>query len=272
LLGVVAFGVSAEAWAQRADWDPDTHRSGAGVELYPWASDLGFHTAFIGFANIEAVDTFFIDPSLPIAGAIASEPGEEARAGLGNPSVAFRYAPKHGMVRWWIGGGLAAPLNAVDEDDWNLAVFRASMAMGFYNHYLWAEDAFPTWFTWGVDIRPIDILSIQFSGEPIVYVDVDDGGVFGDNDDVELGLQNRFGVELRDPQTGVGGGAHFKFVYFPTVDGDNFQAALEPFFAYTGDVFFVRFGLLFALDEPLGPPFDDGKVFSQHATLGGSWD
>jgi hypothetical protein len=269
---LVSLGAASVAHAQD-DWDPDTHRSGAGAELHEWGSDLGLHTGVVGFANIEAVDDFFIDVYLPFAFGIDGD--DNARAGLGNPNVAFRYAPHMGIVRWWIGGGLGAPLNAVDDLDWQVETFAAAASMAAYNSYLWAADSFPVWLTWGVDIRVIDILSIQFSGEPILLVRVDDE-TFAD--DVELAIQNRIGAELRDDETGLGGGAHFKLVYVPTDEddvfyrADNAQVSLEPFFAWTGETFFVRFGLLFALDKPLGPPFKDNGVFAQHGTFGGSWD
>jgi hypothetical protein len=274
LLALVASADSFDAYAQEDDWDPDTHRSGAGVELYPWSSDLGFHTAFIGFANIGVTEEFYIDVFLPFSAGIDGPGRNPERAGLGNPGAAFRYAPKMGIVRWWIGGGFAAPLASVDDADWNLENGFAAASMAFYQPYHWAEDFLPLYATGGADIRVHEYVSIQVSGEPIVLIEVDDTPI---RDSVELVLQNRVGAEVRHPDTGLGGGLHFKVVYVPTEDdslygtADNFQASIEPHFAYTGESFFVRFGLLFALDRPLGPAFDDGRVFSQHAIIGGSW-
>ncbi len=259
---------SAEALAEGEGWEPDTHRSGAGGEIYSWSSDLGLHSGFIGFANIGVTEEFYVDVFLPVALGVDTPGLVSERAGMGNPGAAFRYAPTNDIVRWWIGGGLAAPLNAVDDVDWQIETGFALSAMGGYQSYLWAPDSFPLFATGGADIRVHEYVSIQASLEPIVHIAVDDTRF---RDAAELVLQNRVGAEFRHTETGLGGGLHFKPVWWATADGDNFQMSLEPHFAYTGETFFVRFGLLFALDRPLGPAFDDGKVFSQHAILGGSW-
>lgn len=276
LSACAAFSVAlltSDAMAQNDEWDPDTHRSGAGGEIYSWSSDLGLHSAFIGFANIGfgSDEQFFIDVWLPIAAGVDGPFPNPERAGMGNPGVAFRYAPTMGIVRWWIGGGLALPLNAVDDFDWQLETGFATSAMGFYDSYMYLPDSLPLFVTGGADIRVHEWVSVQIGGKAIIDIEVDDRG---GRDGAELILQNRVGAEFRHTDTGLGGGLHFKPVLVPTERrffADNFQSSIEVHFAYTGEVFFVRFGALFALDRPLGPAFDDGRVFSQHAVLGGQW-
>jgi hypothetical protein len=262
---------SSNALAQKRDWDPDTHRQGAGADIWLWSlPDAEFlSTAPLGFVNVEPIDDFWIDAWLPY-NIVVGDPNE--RAAFGNPSIQFRYGPKMGITRWWVGGGVGIPLASIDVDiDYSLALYAGAASMGFYNLFLWA-DYMPLWATGGVDIRVVDFMSIQLSGEPMLYFDIDDDHA----DAVEFALQTRAGVEFRDPGSGVGGGVHVKIFWWPTdnfVENDLFQFSLQPFFGYTGDVFFLRFALLMPFDEPLGPFFDDnaGSVFSQELVLGGQW-
>jgi hypothetical protein len=261
-----------EAQAQARDWKPDTHRSGAGAELYVWdQAFFGTNFPIIGFANIEAVETFFIDVYLPFTSATGGFPDDRARAGLGNPTVAFRYAPTHGIARWWIGGGIGAPLGAVDDDHWRLALGGAFITTALYDSHLWATDAVPGHVTGGVDVRAADFMSIQAEAKISPWIAI------GRREEIEVVLQNRFGLEFRHPRLGIGGGVHAKLVWFPRevpLVRDRAQLSLEPHFAYTNEVFFVRLGVLHALDGPLGV-FDDNEdfeVISGHLTLGGSWD
>jgi hypothetical protein len=270
---VTLMALSSNAEAQRRDWDPDSHREAAGADIWLWAlphADF-FSTAPIFFLDVEPADDFWIDVWFPWNMAVGDPFFDDAVAGIGNPSIQFRYGPKMGITRWWIGGGIGLPMSEIDTYSWDNANLLGAESMGFYNSFLWV-DALPLWVTGGVDIRAVDFMSVQISGEPMLWFDVDDD----DPDTVEFALQTRAGVEFRDPGSGVGGGIHVKFFWWPTEgpDAGLFQAALHPFFAYTGDVFLLRFGLLFALDEPLGPFFDEGpdlNVFSQNLVVGGQW-
>jgi hypothetical protein len=215
---------------------------------------------------VEPIDDFWIDAWLPYNVMV-----DPARGAIGNPSIQFRYGPKMGITRWWVGGGVGIPLAAIDVDnDWDTALYAGAASMGFYNMFLW-HTYMPLWATGGADIRVVDFMSVQVSGEPMLFFDVGDRHF----DTVEFGIQTKGGVEFRDPGSGVGGGAHARIYWQPTRDflGDPFQFALHAFFAYTGDVFFMRFGLLFPFDHDLGPFFEDnrGRVFSQELVLGGQW-
>lgn len=273
---VTLMALSSNAEAQRRDWDPDSHREGAGADIWLWAlphADF-LSTAPVFFLDVEPVDDFWIDVWMPWNMAVGDPyPGDDIIGGVGNPSIQFRYGPKMGITRWWVGGGIGVPLAAIDDpnSEFHVANLYGAYSMGLYNSFLWF-DYLPLWATGGADIRVVDFMSVQISGEPMLFFDIDDD--YGDT--VEFGLQTKAGVEFRDPGSGVGGGIHLKFFWLPTEgpDAGPFQASLHPFFAYTGDVFFLRFGLLFALDEPLGPFFDDDfgpHVFSQQLVLGGQW-
>jgi hypothetical protein len=192
------------------------------------------------------------------------------QAAIGNPSIQFRYAPKMGITRWWVGGGLGLPLAAIEPDRaWESALGAASASMAYYNLFLWTEEHMPIWATGGADIRVVDFMSVQVSGEPMVFINIDGGP-----DGAEFALQTRGGVEFRHPRVGVGGGAHVKVFWNPTGDlvtpTDEAQFSVQPFFGYTGDVFFLRFGLLIAIDRPRSVA-DPNGVFSQELVLGGQW-
>lgn len=262
--------------AQRADWEPDTHRAGAGAEIYVWyasdflfGADFGTSVPVVGFVNIEATDDFFIDVYLPFASAVG---GDDTRVGLGNPTATFRYAPTHGVARWWLGGGISASMGAMDDRRWRDALSGAGVATALYDSHLWVVDAIPLHATGGVDIRVVDFMSLQAEAKVIPWLPIED------RRRVELVLQNRLGVEFRHPTVGFGGGIHGKVVYIPTIEGgvfpvDRAQTALEPHFAYTHEFFFLRLGVVHALDAPLGILDDGGiDVISGHLTLGGSWN
>jgi len=263
------------------DWKPDTHRSGAGAEIFVWDNDfVGTNFPIIGFANIGFLDEFFIDVQLPFNTSFDGPgiPERKTRAAMGNPSVAFRYAPTHQGdavdVRWFVGGGLVLPVGSFTDDaDYLFPLGTAFAATTFYDGYLWAVDAIPIYATGGVDIRITDWMSAQAEMKIVPWIPIDD------RNDAELFIQNRFGAEFRHPELGIGGGLDVLLVADLLDDSnllsgndDRAQVAMEPYFAYTNERFFLRLGLRQALDEPLGFAFDDGKVVSGHLTVGGSWD
>ena len=149
---------SAEASAQGRDWVPDSHRSGAGLDAYfGYADDIAFVAPMVGFANIGVTEVFFIDVHLPWASADLEAAGLTADprfvAGLGHPGVTFRYAPRHGPIRWWIGGGLNAPMGRIEDNAWRGALGLASAATVVYDSQLWATGSLPVFLTWGIDGR-----------------------------------------------------------------------------------------------------------------------
>jgi hypothetical protein len=275
---VVALGGAGDAHAQ--EWEPDTHRSGAGADMTLWSAEfVGTITPVVGFGNFGVSENFYIDAYLPFAvwvdgprfalGGFGG--GGENRATIGNPTIAFRYVDKAGIVRWFIGGGAGIPLTTVDDADMVFTDLSAIAAGAGYNAHYWLPDYLPLHATGGVDIRVVDPLSIQMAFEPMLFLELDAPG----GDAAEHAVQGRVGLEGR-ANNGIGGGFWLKSVWFVTDNAsgtfrDNFQFALEPYFAYTGDAFFLRAGFLLALDEPYGFGFDTGGTFSGRLMLGGSW-
>jgi hypothetical protein len=87
------------------------------------------------------------------------------------------------------------------------------------------------------------------------------------NDTVDMVLQHAIEVQFGHR---VGGGLRLQGVWLPTfseldvahsLEGDLYQAALEPFFAFEHRSMFMRLGILMPLDEPLGPPFAEAWGF-----------
>lgn len=279
LCPLLALPSIAHAQEGRESWKPDTHRSGAGAEIFLWDTDaFGTNLPIIGFANIGFAEDLFIDVQVPFNTSFNGPDTfgleETTRAAIGNPAVAFRYAPTMGddvVVRWFVGGGLVFPVGTINDDpDFLFALGSGFLTTTLYDGYLWALDALPMFATGGVDIRPVEWVSIQTELKIIPWIALDD------RNDSELYIQNRFGAEFRHPEIGIGGGLNFLLVADVTDDGlgrdDRAQVAMEPYFAYTNERFFTRLGLRQALDEPLGFAFDDGRVVSGHLTVGGSWD
>jgi hypothetical protein len=74
-------------------------------------------------------------------------------------------------------------------------------------------------------------------------------------------------------RNGLGFGARLQGVALPGA-ADQFQVVFEPFIALSprnGRGFYLRVGFPLALDEPLGPGFDDNKLAAVRLALGGQW-
>ena len=89
------------------------------------------------------------------------------------------------------------------------------------------------------------------------------------DDGAEFLYQGRLELEARG-DSGWGGGAAFRLVHAVSSDADdNTQSAFDLFGSYTTpEALFARFGMLVAVDQPLGAGFDTGKVLTFHGALG----
>jgi len=119
----------------------------------------------------------------------------------------------------------------------------------------------PLFATGGLEWQ-LQPLFVRGSLEPLFFIPTDGG-------DLAVGSQQRVEAELK-ANVGVGGGLALQAVTAFTDAADRAQTSAEAFFSYDdAEDFFLRLGVLLALDEPLGFGFDEGKVLTVHLKLGG---
>jgi hypothetical protein len=276
----LAFTVTAAGGDAAAQgFTPDSHRTQVGAWTGWWSTEK---TLFSGgtvwptvhFGSIRIVDAAQIDIDVPTSMWIDGPafPDREFRAGVGNPTIGARYAPITGIVAWSVGGRLGLPVATIDDPDFQIASAVGLVAMAGYDIHLWAPNYMPFGITGGVDIQPVDALSIFFDVEPTFMVPLRDPNEF------EFVLQTRAGIDARHPTVGFGGGFAIPVVIIPTSDNgdltndDAAQLSFDAWLSYTHDVFFVRLGNILALDEPFGFGFDQGKVWTAYLKLGAFFD
>jgi hypothetical protein len=262
------YATSTAAAQELPDFDPESQENRIGIE-FDW-----LHTApFTGTINVLTWDLtaqiavtprLFIDAD--ISWAYADIPPTRDRGVFGNPVLGLHFADSISkVVHYFVGGSLAIPVNADPSD---LGAFTASYvasirAYAGLNRLL--PRAFPLTFRGGIEIISaplfvrIDLAPtflIALNNRVSTSVVLDQGN--------EIGLRARFGFL---------GGLRLQENFILTTAEDNAQLALEPFLGYESDGqgLFVRFGLLFALDERLGFGFNRGKDAIMRFSIGGKF-
>jgi hypothetical protein len=258
--------VSSEA---HAEWDPVMHRSDAGAEMYLWSADfVGTTTPIIPFFQVEPTPDLFLGFRFPVALTYLNR----FNAGLGNlPAFSIWYSDIAGKLNWYIGGRVAGPLGLIDDNGWRTATGRAAGAMGGYDLFLWAWDTLPFGALGGIEYRFADFFVLRAGGDLMFYPGLGGNDRFfaGRGGDFDVIFQTKVEPEFQS-DIGVGGGLSVMAWAAPTWAGDYAQILLLPYFAYDSQkTFFMRVGALLALDEPLGPAFDRGRVASIYLQLGG---
>ncbi|XXT18580.1 hypothetical protein WME94_50965 [Sorangium sp. So ce429] len=264
-------------------WDPPVHRSDAGVDLYLWSAQYnGTSLAAVPFVQFEPTPDLFINLQFPVALSIDSRRGgldlrSESRAGLGNPTFALYYSDIDGKLTWYAGGRLSLPLGAVDDADWRWATSSAGRAMALYDTHLWAADALPIGGFGGIEYRFGRPFVLRAGGDLTFFPSLSDEprrvGYLGSND-LDVVFQAKVEPEFQS-RAGFGGGVSLRMAWVPTAPDviDDAQTSLMPYFVYDSQkTFFMRAGLLLALDEPLGPAFDRERVASLYLQFGGHID
>jgi hypothetical protein len=251
------------------------HRSDAGVDIYLWPA-RGFGTAapVIPFIQFEPTDNLFINLRFPVSTAI--DAGDRFRAGLGNPTFSLWYSDISGKLTWYVGGRASLPIGLVRSGGWRYALDHASLAMGLTDVYLWAWDTLPFGALGGIEYRFADFFVLRAGGDLTFYPTLRGrrslGGAYeaGDFDAV---FQGKLEAEFQS-DSGAGGGLAVMTWAIPTFRyGDRAQTLLMPYFAYdTQRTFFMRVGGLVAVDRPLGPGLDRGRVASLYLQFGGHMD
>lgn len=188
----------------------------------------------------------------------------------GNPSLGARHVRPVGPKLFAsFGGAVGLPLMADKStayvDDYSRVIYdRRTAPSGYWNYRLYALSAVPVTATFGLEAHrgPFEL---RFQAEPTWFVGLGD----------EPGPDSR-GAELSAPshrdqgllphaleaQVGhhIAGGLRLQGVVVGW-GGDNYQAAVEPFFSLEKELFMLRLGLLLPLDSPLGPPFEESWGF-----------
>jgi hypothetical protein len=188
----------------------------------------------------------------------------------------------HGVLRVFrdaaldFGAAVSVPTRYDFTASTTLAVFAGTAAesRGYYDAYRLAPQTLSVRFPVGFEARFLGLLYGRAELDPDIWVPVGKSTVVSGT---QLTLEHALEVEARAP-FGVGGGLRFQAVFLIT-DGlsangaDYAQTAIEPFVGYEppGAGFFARFGVLFALNAPLGFGFDKDKLATFRTQLGGKF-
>jgi len=187
-----------------------------------------------------------------------------------NPSLGARYVqPIARGLFVSFGGAVALPL-LDDESTANLELYKVivyderAVPSGYWNYRLYALSAFPVTGTVGLEAHR-GLFELRLQAEPT--------WLFGLGDEPDPGYP-RADPSRRahrdqgllphalEAQVGhrVAGGVRLQGVVIGWGE-DNYQAAVEPFFALERELFMLRLGLLLPLDAPLAPAFEDSWGF-----------
>ena len=179
----------------------------------------------------------------------------------------MRYATstKGARATWYAGARIGAPLATLGDLHSDRANDLASASGGFGDFYRWVPELMPLVVTAGFEAHPSRRLWLRVPMDIVVLVPTTD------RREAKAGLIMRFEIEGQS-RAGVGGGAALQLVAsngFRTREDDRAQTALEPYFVFDNDRFFTRFGVLMAVDRPLGFALEQGGVLAAHLQIGG---
>jgi hypothetical protein len=251
---------------------PVARRSAVGVDLRWWSSEnTGSVFPIEPFFHYEVIPDLFLDVDLafaPQVGGIsfaADDPG--ARFGLGNPTVGAHYAASTAgeKMTWFAGLRVGLPLAQLGGLESDRANDLASAANAHGDFYRWVPELLPLVGRIGFEAQPRPGFWLRLPVDLMMLVPTTG------RRELKGGMVTRFEMEGQS-KGGVGGGGALQFVIsngFRTRRDDLAQIAIEPYFVFDNDRVFVRFGLILAVDEPLGPAFFDGGVLATDLRIGG---
>lgn len=234
---------------------PTSHRGGLRLELSAVGDgeqDVSGGSMLIA-PSIPLAERTFLDVRLPL--------GFATGFALGNPTLNLRHVVRaNRSVFVTLGGGLGLPL--LNDDTQDRRFFEVpNVAKGLYDFHEFYPFSVPLRFGAGVEAHVGELLILRLNGDLTAMFN------YGDNDEPEVAFQHAGEIQLGHT---FGGGLRVQGVALPTFEstgvrsefeGDLYQLALEPYFAYEGDLLFARVGLLLPLDEQLGPPFSQSYAF-----------
>lgn len=245
-----------------------------GGDLRWWSGDTtGSVFPIVPFVHYEVVPRVVLDFDFPIApqsggrsfGALEDEP--KSRFGLGNPMLgAHVESAERGSPFVFLGGiRVGIPLASFGDVDSDRAGDLASAANAHADFYHWVPELFPMVASLGFEAHPSGGLWIRLPLEIMLLVPTTERRT------VKTGISARFEMEGRGA-SGFGGGGALQLVVsdgFRTRREDTAQTSIEPYFIYDSGRFFVRFGIITALDRPLGFGLEKGGVISADLRVGG---
>jgi hypothetical protein len=251
---------------------PVERRTAIGADVRWWsAARAGSVFPIVPFFHYEVIPNLFLDADLAFAPQVGGrsfgvdDPG--ARFGLGNPTVGAHYgtSTEGERVTWFAGARIGLPLAQLGGVDSDRANDLASAANAHGDFYRWVPELLPIVGRLGFDAQPMPGLWLRLPLDLMVLVPTTD------RRQVKEGIIARFEIEGQT-KLGVGGGGALEVVVsdgFRTRDQDIAQIAMEPYFVFDNDRMFVRFGIILALDRPLGPGFNEGGVIATDLQIGG---
>lgn len=271
LIGLVAFAPLAASPAGAAE-TPVARRTAVGADLRWWWTERGGSVfPMVPFIHYEIFPDLFIDGELAFAPQRGGLPifGQEpvsSRFGIGNPMLGAHYASSEEgeAKRWFAGLRLGIPLATLGDLHSDQANDLASAASAHLEFYRWVPELFPIVATVGFERRPSPGLRMRVPMDLMVLPPTSEIRTF------KLGLAARVEIEGQS-SLGIGGGGALQVVVsngFRTRRDDLMQTAFEPYFIYDNDRFFTRFGILFAIDNPLGPFIERGGVVATNFQIG----
>jgi hypothetical protein len=269
----IAAAIATLAAGADASSIPIARRSAVGAELRWWNSERGGASLpLVPFFHYEVIPDLFIDAELAIAPLIGGDTvsGLEdvsARLGLGNWTVGAHYASttSGGGMTWFAGARVGLPLATLGDLHSDRANDLASASAAHADFYRWVPELVPLIGTAGFEAHPTAGFWLRFPVDFMVLIPTTD------RRETKRGFVGRIELEGQS-EGGVGAGGALQLAVsdgFRTLQEDQAQAAIEHYFVYDNDRFFMRFGVLMALDEPLGPGVFEGGVLSARLTMGG---
>jgi hypothetical protein len=276
-VGLSLLFAASAASAQGREFEPESQENRIGLE-FDWHHTVASNA---GATNVLTWDLFFqigVSPRLfldiDIPWALASFPLARDRGAFGNPLVGLHYADSISKnLSFFVGGGLGIPVNA---DPSSVAVstdLYIASTRAYSGFARFAPRAFPLLFRGGLEVSAAPFFA-RFDLAPTFLIALNGGA----DTSVLLEQGNEIGLRAR---YGLLGGLRLQanFILTDTLIegsvnlGDQAQLALEPFIGYEANRagLFLRFGLLFALDENLGFGFNRGKISNARFTIGGKF-
>jgi hypothetical protein len=242
---------------------PLNRRGGFGVDTASFTYGDGDFSGVIMdlTASVPVAPKTFLGVRLPLGLTIAeNQLGDRTLAVLGNIPVEVRHVIRY-PSNIWVTYGLALSLPTLSGQAHGPDNYEAPAAARAY----WdLHELFP-------DIVPIgfgaagewhgDFIALRAEFQAITYFPM------ARNDTADMVLQHAIEVQFGHR---VGGGFRLQGIWLPTfseldiahsLEGELYQAALEPFFAFEHRSMFMRLGIMMPLDQPLGPPFEEAWGF-----------
>lgn len=263
----------------RDDWLPKAQGNRIGLDFDWWGSRIPGVTdrtrsalAFGVVGQVRVARGVFLDFDIPWAG-VAYE-GSKDHFAFGNPTIGAHWAAKvNENFSAFVGGSLTVSTlisGATTDVDADYATrYLAIEARSFLDAHRFLPDYFMLRARGGFEVNAGSVFFYRFEAAPLIAIPV---GELADEAEVFFDLKNDF--ELRS-RGGVGGGVSLNAVVLTSRFADrddSAQASLEPYFVFEPRKgFYAHVGTLIALDDPLGFGFDEYKVFTLRASLGGKW-